>query len=139
MAFSEAQKVKIRLFLGFPDVFRDGNSRLESAITVIGDRPDTQAEVEAVLANLATADAKVNSVLSFAGIKKADEVEFFPSSSGTTSKDDARSNGRMWANRLSIIFGIPLVNDVFSERGYSGDGWGDAAFQMGTGGEIPLG
>jgi hypothetical protein len=139
MAFDEAQKVKIRLFLGFPDVFQDGNPRLESAFDVIGARPDTQAEIETILTNLAAADAKVNSVLTHAGIKKVDEVEFFGSKAGTNAVDDARAYGRMWANRLSIVFGIPLVNDVFSERGYGGDAWGDHSFQGSSGGVIPLG
>lgn len=139
MAFSEGQKVKIRLFLGFPDVFQGGNPRLESAIDVIGERPGTQDEVEEILANLVLADAAVNSALTTAGIKKVDEIEFFGAGEGMSSIDDARSYGRTWASRLSIIFGIPIVNDVFGEAGYRNDGWMDASFQIGGGGLIPMG
>jgi hypothetical protein len=137
MAFTEAQKVKIRLFLGFPDVFQDNNARLESAIDVIGTRSDTQTEVETLLVNLAAADAKVNGLLTSAGIKKVDEVEFFPSSSGSSSVTDARSYGRLWASRLSIIFGVPLQGDAFGTRGYEGDSWSRYGFQVGN--VVPLG
>lgn len=146
MAFDEAQRVEIRLALGYPDVFRDGNPRLESAMDVIGDRADTQAKVEAILARIAAADAQVNGVLELAGVKKADEVEFFGAKDGATSLDQAREHGRMWVNRLSIVFGVPRANDIFSEKGYSGDWWGDASVQVhggggsgGNGGMIPLG
>ena len=139
MAFNEAQKVKIRLFLGFPDVFQDHNPRLESAFAVIGARADTQTEVETLLTNLAAADTKVNNLLSAAGIKKVDGpngVEFFPASSGTSSKTEARDYGRMWASRLSIIFGVPIQNDAFGGTGYRGDAWSHHGFQVGV---IPLG
>lgn len=131
MAFTEAQKVEIRLFLGFPDVFQGENTRLESAIDIIGGRPDTQAEVESLLTNLAAADAAVNSLLTTAGIKKVDEVEFFPSSAsgGSSGGAAARAYGRMWANRLSIIFGIPLQGDAFGTGGYMGDSWASHIFQ----------
>jgi hypothetical protein len=139
MAFTEAQKVKIRLFLGVPDVFQMNDARLESAINVIGTRADTQAEVVTLLANLATADAKVNSVLTAAGIKKVDEIEFFPASVGSSQVSEARAYGRLWASRLSIIFGFPLQGDAFGTQGYQGDSWSREGFQVGCGGEIPLG
>ena len=141
MAFTEAQKVKIRLFLGFPDVFQGHNLRLESAIDIIGGRADTQTEVETLLTNLAAADTKVNGLLTAAGIKKVDGpngVEFFPASSGTSAKTEARDYGRMWASRLSIIFGVPLQGDAFGGRGYEGDSWSHYGFQVG-GGELPFG
>lgn len=146
MAFTEAQRVKIRLSLGYPDVFRASNPRLEDAIDVVGERPDTQAEIETILARIAAADTKVNNVLEQAGVKRVDEVEFFGGSDGATSLDEVRSHGRMWVNRLSIAFGVPRANDIFSGRGYSGDWWGDASVQVyggggpgSGGGMIPLG
>ncbi|MHC4648750.1 MAG: hypothetical protein ACYTBJ_25110 [Planctomycetota bacterium] len=138
MAFTEAQKVDIRHYLGFPDVFRQENTRLESAITVVGGRPDTQALVEEILAELALIDTKLGSsgILTQAGVKKVDEIEFFGNQYGGGALSDVRRAGRQQCARLSIVMGVPLVGDVYGERGYEGDRWQARSFQYGT---FPLG
>jgi hypothetical protein len=150
MAFTEAQRVQIRFYLGFTDLFRDHNSRMESAMDVVGDRPATQAQIELILASLVTAEAALQSAVtsvssgtSTGGIKKVDEVEFYQASTSSSSSTDdkaienARRNCRMYAGRLSIMLGVPLVGDVFGGLGYQGDCWMGRGFQ--GGGEIPLG
>jgi hypothetical protein len=150
MAFTEAQRVQIRFYLGFTDLFRDHNHRLESAMTVVGDRPATQAQIELILASLVTAEASLQTAVTSVasgtatgGIKKVDEAEFYQTStSSSTSIDDkaienARRNCRMYASRLSIMLGVPIVGDVFGGLGYQGDRWMGRGFQ--GGGEIPLG
>src|SRR5688572_30254535 len=106
MAFTEAQKVKIRLYLGYPDTFQQNNTRLESAITVVGSRADTQTEVEGILASLATLETSLASSLSSAGLKRAEDVEWYQSGSGSAVIDQKRSEGRRYCNRLSTLFGV---------------------------------
>jgi hypothetical protein len=134
MAFSDIQRAKIRHYLGYPDVFRAANPRLEDAMNVVGDRPEVQADIEVILGHLATADAQIagQGTTSAAGVKRVDEIEFFPKGE-TDALTEARRWGRMWASRLSIVLGVPIANDVFSERGYSGDWWSRFDMQVGAG------
>ncbi len=130
MAFTDAQKAKIRRYLGYPDVFRYANTRLESAIDVVGGRAEVQALVEADLAALDTIDAKLSSVASSqGGLKRIDDIEFYEGQ----AVSQIRSDGRRMAGRLSITFGVPIEGDVFGSGGYTGDGWSGACHQYGGG------
>lgn len=137
MAFTEAQKVKIRFAIGHADVFRDLNSRLESAMDIIGTRPDTQALVESVLALLDAVTTSISSSLSSAGLKRAEDIEWYEGSSGSAAIDQKKAEGRRYCAQLSIIFGVPLVGDMFGTEGYRGDAWMSVSHQYG--GLIPLG
>lgn len=148
MAFTEAERVRIRGYLGFPDVYRSENHRLESALDVIGSRVDVEAAVRVILADLttaetalATASSTVSSSAGTGGLKKVDEVEFYQattSTSTTTSSGvlEAKRRCRMLASRLSITIGVPMVGDYFGAMGYQGDGWMGIGFQ---GGMMPMG
>lgn len=131
MAFTEAQKVKIRFYLGFPDVFRYANTRLESAIDVIGGRAETQTEVESVLARLVVIETAIESSLSTAGLKRAEDVEWYQGGAAGTQIEGKRAEGKAYCSRLSIIFGIPLQGDAFGTGGYRGDNWMGRQFQYG--------
>jgi hypothetical protein len=134
MAFTDAQKAKIRRYLGYPDVFRYANSRLESAIDVIGARAEVQALVEADLTALEAIDAKLLTVASSqGGLKRIDDIEFYEGQ----AVSQIRSDGRRLAGRLSITFGVPLAGDVFGTAGYTGDEWSRGQTQ--NGGMFPLG
>lgn len=135
MAFSEAQKAQIRRYLGYPDVFRYANTRLESALDVVGGRPDTQALIESDLTALAVIETQLTNAVASGGIKKVDEIEFFEI--GQTSK--IRSDGRRICGRLSITLGVPLAGDAFGEQGYGGDEFMGTGFQYGSGGMFGVG
>jgi hypothetical protein len=153
MAFTSAQKTAIRKYLGYPQLNRFRDSRLESAIDVVGADVDASAEVVALLIELAAIDAKITasagsgaSTSTFTGsLKKADEVEWYPlgATSGTGGGATAttasfRDQGRVLCSRLSQLFGIPLWGDYFGGLGYPGDEFMGSAHQ-GRGGVIPLG
>lgn len=137
MAFTEAQKHSIRFALGYPDVFLDANSRLESAMEVVGSRPTQQAAVEAILANLDAVSTSLVESVDFAGLKRAEDIEWFQSGSGSSVITQKRSEGRRYCGQLSIIFGVPIAADIFSAGGYQGDGWKGVSHQYG--GTIKLG
>lgn len=128
MAFSEVQKAQIRRYLGYPDVYRYANTRLESAIDVVGSRPESQTLIESDLAALVAIESKLSTtVLASAGVRKVDEIEFFERGNLET----ARKEGRRICSRLSVTFGVPLAGNVFGESGYCGDGWMQNVTPMG--------
>lgn len=142
MAFTETQKVQIRAYLGYPDVFQDGNTRLESVFDVLGARAEAQAQAESIMADIVTAATSVASALTKAGIKKVDEIEFFDEQAGNVF-DESRRVGRMHIGRLSTLFGVPIAGDYFGTKGYAGSIINNtnrlSAVAHGAGGVIPMG
>lgn len=141
MAFTEAQRVKLRAYLGYPDVYRQYNPRLESAFDVIGGRPDTQASIEALLTAIAAVDTTLTNLLALAGLKRAEEVEWYQAMSGNGNSapmEAACRQGRRLIGRLSTAFGVPVMGDYFGSGGYQGDNFMGPGFQQ-SGGVTPLG
>ncbi|NUP13761.1 MAG: hypothetical protein HOW73_47600 [Polyangiaceae bacterium] len=138
MAFTTAQKISIRKYLGLPSVHLDQDSRLESAIDLIGTVPEAQTEVEALLTQLTAVQTELTNSLAQAGLKRAEDVEWYQAGAGSSVIDQKRAEGRRYCNQLSIIFGVPIVHDYFGEGGYQDDSWRGTSFQYG-GGIIPLG
>jgi len=137
VAFTETQKSQIRLALGFPDVFLDRNSRLESAIDLVGERAAAKAIVDDLLTQLATVSTSLSDSLSSAGLKRAEDIEWYQDDSGSAAIGQKRSEGKRLCGQLSIIFGVPIMADMFGTGGYQGDIWMGTRFQYG--GPIPLG
>lgn len=138
MAFTETQKSQIRLALGYPDTFLDRNSRLEDAIDLVGARPATQAIVDAILVSLAGVSTSLAASLSSAGLKRAEDIEWYAAGSGGSAViTQKRDEGKRFCAQLSIIFGVPIMADMFGTGGYLGDKWMGVAHQYG--GPIQLG
>ena len=138
MAFTSLQKVKIRLYLGYPNLYRYKHTRLESAMDAV--EPDAETLVAADLTALDAIQSNLStSVATDGGIKRVDEVEFF-SESG--SRKEGRAAARQIVTRISTILGVPIYADVFGEAGYPGDAWSELGGLGGAtrgGGLIPLG
>lgn len=119
MAFTLDEQAQIRLYLGYPDIFRYQNTRLEGVIAVDGAlHLEAEAVVRTALANLVNVEnAILNSGIARAGLKRVDEIEFFASRTLT----ELRRWGRMYAGRISITLGVPIYSDVFGDEGYLGD------------------
>lgn len=120
MAFTDAQKAQIRRYLGYPDVYRQANPRLESALNLVGDRPDSKALIEADLAALMTLETKLTAAQAYGGLKRVDDIEFYPNAAQTKS---LRDEGRRVVGRISITMGVAPAADVFGAGGYAGDSW----------------
>ncbi len=141
MAFTTSEDAQIRQTLGYPNSWRYKDPRLESQIEVVGADVDASAMVLALLVKVAAVQATIGSTsLTVAGIKKADEVEFFGGSSqaGNGQLGTVRAIGRQLCSQLSILMGVPLYGDIFGEGGYPGDQFMSAQNQYG-GGVFPLG
>jgi hypothetical protein len=118
MAFSAAQKISIRRYLGYPLGFYDLNTRLESMMDKVGGSVDEQAAVVTILAELVTVDAALASSgstsTSTGGIKKLDEIEFYDVTTETVSASvDAHTRGKMLIERLRQCFGVELGGRYF--------------------------
>jgi hypothetical protein len=128
MAFSELERAKIRRYLGYPDVFRFANTRLESAMDVVGERQVVADLVRQDLADLDRIDAKLSSVaISQGGLKRIDVIEFYEGA----VVNEIRNSADRFRSRLSVTFGVPIASDVFGPDGYTGDNWSRSATQVG--------
>ena len=136
MALSDAEKASCRMYLGYPDLNRYKNPRLESVFAGGVLSLEAEALIRSALTSISTVESKILSRVGIAGIKRADEVEFFK----TAVYTELRNLGRMYISRISITLGVPIYSDIFSTDGYLGDKFSG---ELGAGGYsgklIPLG
>ena len=137
MAFTEAQKAQVRLALGYPYTYQDRNSRLESAFDLLGADAAVSAIVVSVLTSLTAVGTSLAASLSKAGLKRAEDIEWYQSGGGSSVIDQQRAEGRRYCGQLSILFGVPIMADMFGVAGYEGDRWMGASYQYGN--QIKLG
>lgn len=110
--FTEYQINSIYFYLGYP--LAQSNATLAAAITRVETNPEAVETTISVITELDAASTKVQGLLSSAGIKKIDDIEFYPTLGGlSASQVDARSYGRMLVRRLASIFGVCILQDVF--------------------------
>jgi hypothetical protein len=123
MAFTSAEATQIRHFLGYPQVYRQSNPRLESAILVVGNDPDATVLVQGLLAKIEAVRTEIQgTALASAGLKALDkgDVELYPDNQQTRGM---KAIGRTHVAELSVIMGVPIANDIFGTVGYQGDAW----------------
>lgn len=141
--FTTTQAAQIRMYLGYPDLFRYKNVRLESILQGDEVSDDALALIADNLASLAALDARlagngglIGQAVETAGFKKADEVELFQ---GQTIRD-LRRLGKQLATRISNTLGVPFYGDPYGEGGYPGDSYSAGGLNPnGAGNIIPLG
>lgn len=116
--FQEIDRVYIRQYLGYADLWLQADPRLESAITCLqpvtdpgGTRPDASAEnlVRATIARLIATDASIDALDDLVGTTKTDESE------GNPAREDMRlrRKGRMLVYRLAKMLDTEPRGDVF--------------------------
>ena len=121
-AFTSAEATSIRHYLGYPQVYRYQDPRLESAIVQVGGDVDAAALVRLLLTSIDGVFVKVGtSALAGAGVKSLDkgDVELYQGQ----QLEGMREVGRTFCGRLSSLFGVPILADVFGGGGYTGDQW----------------
>ena len=127
MAFTDAQKENIRFYLGYPQVYLYANPRLESAINVVGNSATLVDKVQGILDKLDATQDNLSQAQQTAGLKRAEDIEWY----GNTNQNVVgilNAEGKKFCTQLSIIFGVPIANNVFAQGGpgYSGDTWRSA-------------
>jgi hypothetical protein len=141
--FTTTQAAQVRMYLGYPDLFRYENPRLESILQ--GD--ELSADALTIIANLLAqlngldgllggTGTLVGQAAETAGVQKADEVTLYK---GQTIAD-LRKLGRQAASRISNMLGVPFYGDPWGEGGYPGDTYSAGGLGPANGGNvIPLG
>lgn len=142
MAFTTAEAQAIRQYLGVPTLNRYRDPRLENAITIAGSDVDAAAAVRVILAKLVTVETDYDAAFADAGLKRADEVEFYAGkgNAATPLVDAQARRGRVQCSRLSQLLGMPILGDYFGRDGFGGDWYlGPAMQKSGNGGWSALG
>lgn len=139
--FTGPEKITIRAVLGYPNLFRYKNTRLESALVAVDD--DGAAYVRAELARVVEIDTAIASggtAFDALGLKKVDEIEF-QNGANQGPAEQAKRMGRIHIGRISAFFGVPTWSDYYGQGGFPGDFWSDGINQQsrGLGFEIKLG
>ncbi len=139
MALTSEQKASIRLYLGYPSLWRYKHTRLES---IFDNDLDASAEalVVSALESLAAIETQIlSNTVQYAGIAQVDEIRFFKGS----AQNDITRLGNMYVNRISIVLGVPIYSNVFGTGGYLGDSYSAGGLGQpingGRGGMFPLG
>jgi hypothetical protein len=123
MAFTNAELIRIRSVLGYPNAYRYKNVRLESALVQVDADGETYIRTE--LAAIDEIDASIRSggiAFSALGAKKVDEVEL-KDKSGQGVADESRKMGRLHISRISGFFGVEIHSDYYGTSGFPGDWW----------------
>ena len=121
MAFTEADRVEIRYYVGAAALFLQAWPALENAITSVqaesdgGTRPDntTELKVKAIITELQAIDVRRTTLRTRYEAGKVDELDVDPVRAGLA----ARMDGRIAVGRLCRTLGLkgPLA-DVFSPQ-----------------------
>lgn len=117
MALTDEQKAGVRYYLGWPDVNRMADLRLEGAMGSVSTQAVTQ--IAALLVSLAAVDANFATVNSSsrAGIIEVDNGGVKWSADGGSAARSVRAEGRMYVARLAAILQIQPMRDVYSAGG----------------------
>lgn len=132
MPFTDLEKTKIRLYLGYANLWRYKDTRLESCLDDGAMDDDALTVIRGILTNLATIDTAVfSSGSGSAGgargaLKRVDEIEFYDVKSGSIINASSLTpvqKGSLLINQLSLIFGVPFYGDYYGTGGYPGDSY----------------
>jgi hypothetical protein len=138
MAWTEADRVAIRSYLGFADLFLQADPRLESAITSVqsrtdgGTRPDGSAEahIRRWLAQLARIETRLEEIWEEAEAGKIDELGV----DAYRGMALLRSEGRRLVGRLARALATAPVADAFAPAPVDPDG---STFPLIDNGSLP--
>lgn len=114
MALSDANKAKVRRYLGYPDVNRASYDEVENAMTALS--AEGEAVVTGILTQLDAVDTGLQAEWSYLRVQRAEDVTL--DSPGAVRS--LRAEGRRLACELGAVFDLEPRRDIFS--GASGSG-----------------
>lgn len=120
MAFTEDEKVLIRQYLGYSELFRDINPRLEGYISQLSSRSaNGEARVRTILTALQAVDAQIDAMVTSGELtlKVAEDGVTF---AGQDKLDTLRDAGRGYVKRLSVIMETEPRADYYGPDGDMG-------------------
>jgi hypothetical protein len=103
MAFTGAERVRIRMYMGASATHLSHDSRLESAIATAEADADLEVHIRTViLVRLAAIDARLEAYETSFEAHEIDELTV----DAARASAAARTLGRMWVNRLAAALGM---------------------------------
>jgi hypothetical protein len=120
VAFTNAERVKIRIDLGWPGT-SNWDSSLESAIDAAGADADITTEVQTVLARIDTIETEIAGLHGIALAEKVEESTLNP-----RRYSDLRTAGRREVKKLSA-----MLNNAEIRRDIFATGWAGGFMRMG--------
>lgn len=126
MAFSERDRVDIRLYLGFGSLYLQLDPRLENAITAVqsvadgGTRPssDTENQVKDIILELKDIDERI---IALRDQQAATELVGEVRLDAARETSRLRAEGRIYVHRLARIFDTLPRGDAFSPAPHFAD------------------
>ena len=112
MALTEAQRVKVRFYLGWSARFHQTDSRLEQAMNAIAAEAETQTQVETQLTALDDITTKLTASHARLKALQVGSIQL----PGALEVSVLRSEGRRHAGALAATLGVDVRHDAF---GYS--------------------
>lgn len=118
MAFTEAERVQIRRYLGFSAIYLQAEPRLENAITAVqavaegGTRPDntTELAIRALLAKLVNIDERIDGILECLGTVQVNKIQV----DNARALLVLRSQGYIYVGYLTDALATRPVRNVFA-------------------------
>lgn len=120
MSFSNAERVRIRAYLGYSQTQEQEFYRLESALNLVENDADKLTEARLYLTNLATIDQALLDALDAAGVNGLSN-QGIVFGDKNQRLEGIRKQGRMWVARLSNMIGLQVYGGAYSESGFPGD------------------
>lgn len=109
MALTNSQKADIRLYLGWSARFLQVDSQLEGAIAAVQNDAAHEAQLTALLVEVANIDTKLKAAYPRLQASKVGSIELNSGEIGML-----RSEGRRFVGRMASVLGVDVRNDVFS-------------------------
>lgn len=122
MAFSNAEKTRIRRYLGFSELYRQIDTRLETQLDALpANNPDAETQVRALLGRVGAIDDAIQGK----ALTRLDASEIIGEVKllGPEQLRALRTQGRMLINQIAITFDLTPLRDYFDEGGGSMGGF----------------
>jgi hypothetical protein len=117
MAFTETERVQIRLYLGWSGRFYQFDSRLEQAMNAVS--AETEVIVKAALAECQSFDEQIQAAPKRFKAAQVGSITL----QGATELALLRSCGRAHVGRIAATLGVEVKHDVFSGAAPGQSNW----------------
>lgn len=114
MPFSAAENITLRRLLGYADRRRESAWSFDSVLLSIGE--DTVEEIRSLLERVATVETQIASQASRAGLKRAEDVEWFPHA----ARAELHEEGHRLLSQIAALLAIPIRQSAFRPAPLSG-------------------
>lgn len=110
MAFTGAEKTRIRMLLGWGARFWQLETRLENAMEAVEETlPDDTAQIQAILVSLTDIDDKITDALGTVGVGGVSTIKL-DSDQGISH---LRAEGRRLVEAIAVILQVPIKKNYY--------------------------